>query len=453
VNVTVETLGPCKKLMRVEVDVPAVDAAFEKTTKDFQKHAALPGFRPGKAPRDMVVKRYEKEILDEVKKSLIPDSYRKAVAEQKLEVVGYPDIEEIQFGRGQVLQFAATVETAPDFTMPEYKGLPVRRETATVSEADIDRALDVLRGQRARFDKVDRPVQTGDVAVVSFQGTCDGRPITDTAPNARGLTTQKNFWVSVEERSFIPGFAMQLKGARAGDHKTVTVTFPPDFDTPELAGRQGSYEVDVVEVKIRLLPALDEAFAKELGAESLERLRDGVRHDLQNELNLRQRRSIRNQLVRALLDRVTCDLPESSVLNETRNVVYDIVRENQQRGVTKEIIDQQKQEIYTAASHSARERVKAAFIFGRIAGKEGIRVDQQELHARVHHLAQVYQMPVAKFAKELEQRGGLEEVYEQLLNEKVLDFLQLNAKYEDVPAASAPTPEPAPEPGPAPGGS
>src|SRR5271170_7046110 len=122
--------------MRVEVDQQEVDQAFDAMIKDFQHTAALPGFRPGKAPRDMVVRRYEKDIQDEVKKKLIPDSYRKAVDEQKLEVIGYPDIEEIQFGKGQALQFAATVETAPEFQLPEYKGLPAKRDTTAVTEED-----------------------------------------------------------------------------------------------------------------------------------------------------------------------------------------------------------------------------------------------------------------------------------------------------------------------------
>ena len=113
--------------MRVEIETKEVDEAFESMIKDFQRQSSLPGFRPGKAPRAMVIKRYEKDIQDEVKKKLIPDAYRKAVDEQKLDVLGYPDIEEIQFGRGQALQFAATIETAPEFQLPEYKGLPVKR--------------------------------------------------------------------------------------------------------------------------------------------------------------------------------------------------------------------------------------------------------------------------------------------------------------------------------------
>src|ERR1043166_2663453 len=119
VNVTVENLAPCKKLLRVELEAGSVDEAFESTTREFQRHAAFPGFRPGKTPRDMVVKRYAHDIEQEVKKKLIPEAYRKAVKEKNLDVVGYPDIEEIQFHKGKPLQFAATVETAPDFELPD----------------------------------------------------------------------------------------------------------------------------------------------------------------------------------------------------------------------------------------------------------------------------------------------------------------------------------------------
>jgi trigger factor len=243
VNVTVETLAPCKKLLRIEVDAQAVDTAFAETTAGFQREARLPGFRPGKAPREMITRTYAKEIEKEVKKKLMSDAYRRALEEQKIRVIGYPDIEEITFGRGQALQFAATVETAPEFELPEYKGLPVKIEARTVTEADMERALDVLRTQRATYNDVARPVQTGDFVVVNYTGTCDGKPITETAPTATGLTTQKDFWVHVEKDSFIPGFSEQLIGANAGDKRTVSVDFPAEFVTPQLAGKKGIYEV------------------------------------------------------------------------------------------------------------------------------------------------------------------------------------------------------------------
>ena len=139
-NVSVENLAPCKKLVRVELDAKSVDEIFDAIASDFQKQASLPGFRPGKAPRAMVVKKYATEIKDEAKRKLIGDNYRKAIEEQKLNVVGYPDIEEVQVERGQNVIFTATVETAPDFQLPEYKGLPAKVETKAVTDAEIGRA-------------------------------------------------------------------------------------------------------------------------------------------------------------------------------------------------------------------------------------------------------------------------------------------------------------------------
>ena len=438
-NVSVENLAPCKKLVRVEVESQKVDETFESITKDFQRQAAFPGFRPGKAPRDMVLRKYEKDIEDEVKKKLISDSYRKAIQEQNFDVLGYPDIEEIQFGRGQTLQFAATIETAPEFELPEYKNLPVKREVRSVTEEDIERALVGLREQQASFNTVQRPAQNGDVVVVNYTGTVDGKPITDLAPVAKGLSEKQNFWIEMQSQSFIPGFADQLQGANAGDKRTVNVEFPQDFVTPELVGKKGVYAVEVVEVKEKALPAVDETFAKALGAEGVDKLREGVRRDLENELNFAQTRNVRGQVIRGLLERVNFELPETAVVQETKNVVYDIVRENQKRGISRESIEQQKEQIYSAATHGAKERVKISFLLGKIAEKEKITASQEELSQRVLQLAQMYQIPPDKLVKDLQKRNGLAQVYDDLVKEKVVDFLQQNAKIEEVPAATKPS--------------
>jgi len=437
VNVTVENLAPCKKLVRVEVDVKDVDAAFETTTKDFQRQVSLPGFRPGKAPRDMVIRKYETDIKAEVKRKLIGDSYRQALTDQKLQVVSAPDVEEIQFGRGQSLQFAVTVETAPEFELPEYKGIPVKREDRSVSDEDVVRAIDMLRGQQAKFDTVSRVVQNEDVAVVNYTGTSEGKPLTEIAPTAKGLTEKQNFWVEIKPDSFIPGFAEQLVGAKAGEKRTVTVDFPADFVSKELSGKKGVYEVEIVEVKERSLPALDDAFAKGYGAENVEALRAGVRRDLENELKHKLERDVRTQIIHSLLDRVNFDLPESAVAAETRNVVYDLVRENQKRGISRDIIEKDKDAIYTAAARSAQEKVKIAFLLSKIAQKEEVKVSQEEVVRRVQTMAAMYQIPTEKFIKDLQKRDGVGEIYDQLTNEKVLELLQNNAKIETVAPAAA----------------
>ncbi len=431
-NITVENLAPCKKLLRVEVDAKAVDEIFDSITKGYQKQASLPGFRPGKAPRDLVLKKYEADIKDEVKRKLIGDSYRQALDEKKIAALGYPDIEEIQFGRGQALQFAATIETAPEFQLPEYKGLPVKRENKSVTNEDVERAVKMLAQQHAKFETVARELTMGDVAVVNYTGTCDGKPITETAPTAKGLTEQKNFWVDIAPNTFIAGFAEQLIGAKTGDKRTVNVDFPADFVTKELAGKKGMFEVEIVEVKEKIPPAIDDEFAKKYDAENLEKLREGVRRDLGNELNYSQSKAVRGQIVRALLDHVNFDLPETAVAQVTRNVVYDIVSENTKRGVTREMIEKQKDEIYSAAASSAKERVKLAFLIQRIAEQEKIQVSQEEVLKRAQSLALAYQIPFEKFIKDLQKRNGVNELYDQIAHEKVLDFLEINARIENV---------------------
>jgi len=433
-NVTVENLAPCKKLVRVELDVPEVDAAFTATEKDFQKQASLPGFRPGKAPIPMVVRKYDSEIKDEVKRKLIGDSYRKALEEQKIDVLGYPDIEEIQFGRGQALQFAATIETPPDFQLPEYKGLPVKREDKSVTDEDVVKALDLLREQKSDFKKVERPLANGDIAVVNYTGTSEGKPLTEIAPTAKGLTQQQGFWVEMKPDSFVPGFSEQLLGAQTGDKRTVTVNFPADFVNKELSGRPGVYEVEVVEVREKVLPPLDDAFAKLYEAESLEKLREGVRRDLENELKYKQERETRAQIIEGLSKRVNFDLPEGAVANKTRNIVYDLVRENTQRGVSREIIEKEKDAIYSAATSNAKEQVKLDFLMQRIAEKEEIKVAQEEVLRRIQTLAAMYQIPADKFIKDLQKRNGVIEIYDSLAREKVLALLEASAAVETVPA-------------------
>ena len=255
-NITVENLAPCKKLLRVEVDAKAVDETFEAITKDFQKQAALPGFRPGKAPRAMVLKKYEPDIKAEVKRKLIGDSYRQAVAGEK-------NLRHRLSGhRGN------PVRPRPDAAIRRHHRNRAGISTAgiqgicrpnarqkSVTAADVDRAIELLAKQHIQFETVARELRAGDVAVVNYTGTCDGKPITDTAPTAKGLTEQKNFWVDTTPDAFIPGFADQLIGAKAGDKRTVNVDFPADFVTKQLAGKKGVYEVEVVEVKEKSLPA------------------------------------------------------------------------------------------------------------------------------------------------------------------------------------------------------
>jgi len=435
VNVTVENLGPCKKLLRVEIEPERVEAVFAEITASFQHEARFPGFRPGKAPKDMVAKRFEKEIEEQVKEKLLQEGFKTAMQQHKFDIVGQPDVEEIQFTRGQPMQFAINAEVAPEFELPEYKGLPALREDSRITPEDVERALHALADQKPNFQTVARELKIGDVAVINYTGTCDGKPITETAPTARGLTEKKNFWVPVDATSFIAGFGQQLEGMKAGDKRTITVDFPSDFVTPQLAGKKGVYEIELVEAKEKLAPAIDDELAKTYGAASLEKLREGVRADLQNEVNTKQSRSIRNQVTQKLLEKIQISLPESLVDQETQSIIYNIVHENTERGASKDVIAAHTEKIFETAKAAAQQRVKAYFIFQAVAEKEGVRVEQVDLLRRVSEFAAQHKIPADKLYKDMHKDGRLSDVANQILAEKVVDLLVQFARIEDAPAA------------------
>jgi trigger factor len=259
--------------------------------------------------------------------------------------------------------------------------------------------------------------------------------LTSLAPTAKGLTEQKGFWVEIKPGSFIPGFSEQLIGAKAGEQRTVNVDFPADFVSKELQGKKGVYQVEVVEVKEKILPELNDELAKKYGADNVEKLTIGVRTDLENELKYSRSKAVRQQVINTLLEKLNFELPESAVAAETRNLVYDLVRQNTQRGVAREMIEKQKDEIYAAAAGSAKERVRFAFIVQRIAEQEKIQVSQEDAMRRAQSVAMMNQIPLEQFIKDLQQRNGVNELFEQVLHEKVLELLEKNATITEITVA------------------
>ena len=431
-EVTITDLSPCKKQLRIEIDAETVNAKFDSVAKDFRRHAHLPGFRPGKAPLANVMRSYGDKIGEEAKRTLMSDSYSKALKENGLRPVIMPEVEELQFGHGKPFQYLATLEVTPAFELPEYNGLEVDKERRTVTGADIDKALDTLREQRVSYTDVDRPAGEDDFIVVNFTGTIDDKPITDLVKVARGLTEQKNYWLNAKHNPLIPGIVEALIGSGKDDKKTVTVTIPNDFLYEELVGKEARYEIGIVQVKEKALPELDDKFAKGFGAESMDKLREGVENDLKNELGYSLKKSVRNQCVDKLLDAVNCDLPETIVNEATRLGVHNIVQQNHQRGVGKEVIDENKDRIYANAKADAEVRVKANYILSKIAEKEGIKVTDQELSRQVAAMATQQKVKPQKLAQQLKDNGTIYQVQEEILNAKVIDLLEEKAKVTEI---------------------
>src|SRR5277367_5507083 len=250
-NITVEDVAPCKKRLKIEVPANRVKQAYDRVADDFQKEARIPGFRPGHAPRTVVLKKYHKDIESEAQRTLVPEAYREAITEKKLRVVSPPAIEDLKYQAGLSLSFSTVVELVPDFKLPNYKGLVLKKQETGVKEEEVEKTLNSLADQRANFeDAPDRPLAMDDFAVISYSGKLEDQPLTELVPDAKNLGHNPNFWLWMRTEGFLPKFAEQCVGLKKGETRTIEIEFPADFPQAELAGKKVSYEVELKEIKV-----------------------------------------------------------------------------------------------------------------------------------------------------------------------------------------------------------
>ena len=428
-NVVVENLPNCLATLKVEVEPQRVSDTWSAVTSDFGKFAKIPGYRAGKVPRGVIEKRFKKEIREEVQKKLLNDSTREAIQQHQLRVLGVQSVEDLEIGDDK-MTFTATVVTQPQFELPNYKGLAVAVKSAEVTEKEIDESIENLREQAADFiDVPERGAVMDDYIVVDYSGTIDGKPVHEIFPKAgKPLTANEDFWIRMTDEAFFPGYCAHLVGAKANDVREFDIVVPQDFPVEGMPGVTIHNAVTLKGIKERVLPPLDDAFADTvIKGKTLAELRATAQAELSTQKAAGVEADKRAQVMKGLLGGVECELPENLVRNETQRILQDIVKDNQARGVTDEVLKENQQQIVGAASQNARERLKGTFVLLRIAEKESIKATREELLGRVASLAQKYEMTFEKMLKELEKRGGLDQINEEMITGKVLDFLVANA--------------------------
>lgn len=430
-NVTIEDISPCRKRLRIEVPADRVNEEFDKVASEFSQFAKIPGFRPGKAPKAVVLRKFEKDIEAELQRTLVPKAYREALQKRNLKVVSYPDMEDVTYKKGLSLSFSTVVDTAPEFAVPTYKGLPVKAESTEVTDKEIEEAVDSIRGQHGKFvDAPARAVVAEDFAIVNYTGSVEGKPVAEIAPQARQLAGGEAQWLLVRDDYFIPGFTQQLIGMQPGEKKTINVTFPADLEVEGLTGKPATYEVELKGIKVRDLPELTDEIAQQAAQVNAAELPAKIRESIQKEKERAAKAAQKRQIGEKLLASVEFDLPESSVKEETRDVVYDIVSENQQRGIPADVLEEKKDEIFENATKSAKEMVKLNFILRKIAEEEKITVKDEQVYQYVGFLAMQQGKPIEKVAKELSDNGSLPAIERRILAQNVMDFLLEQAKVE-----------------------
>jgi trigger factor len=415
--------------LQIELPPDEVSKEWDAIANSFARFGKIPGYRPGKAPRAVVDKRFRKEIQGELTKKLVSKSYHEAIEKEHLRVASLTNIEDIQFGEDKSMRFRATVVTAPEFELPDYKNIPVQLPDAKVSDAEVEVALERLRDQAAEFVNVTgRGLQMGDFAVLDFEGSVDTKPIREIAPEAsKNLQGGKKFWVHMAPDNFLPKFCEQLVGQEPSETRLAIVNFPDDFPAKQLAGQKADYAVTLREIKEKVLAPVDDALAAKLiPGKTLVELRQIIEHDVEHTKEHDVERAKESEIMEYLHERIQFELPPALLQNETRRALAELVQRNRERGITDEMLKEKEKELIDGAAGLAAHRLKTNFILHRIAEREKIQVTKEDVDRRIRQEAAHYDISPEKMRKELQQQDALNDIAEQILLGKTLDFLKAN---------------------------
>ena len=437
-KVEVEKQPDSVSTLQIELPPEQVAKEWNAIAENFARYAKIPGYRPGKAPRRVIEAKFKREIQEELTKKLVSESYRDAIAEKQLRVVSLTNVEDVNIADDKTMRFRATVITAPEFDLPDHKNINVELPPLEVSDEEVNEAMERLRDQSADFVDVnpERPLQMDDFAVIDFEGTIDGRPISEIAAEAsKNLQGGKKFWLRMGPENFLPNFCEQLVGQTKEETRLVIVTFPEDLPVKELAGAKADYAVTLREIKQKALPELNDAFAAKLAKDkTLAELRAMVAHDLEHEKEHAIEQAKESQIVKALQEQTQFDLPTQLLRNETRRALGELVQRNRQRGVPDEMLKSKEKELVEGAGSLAAHRLKTNFILHRIAEAEKIQVAPEEVEERIRNQAAHYNVSVEKMRKEIDEHDGINGLVEEILLGKTIDFLKANVSVQTAAA-------------------
>ncbi len=407
-----------RKNLRVEIPQDVVDAEIDRITRDYSRKARVPGFRPGKAPSRVIKQRYKDQILHDVVHDLIPRAVDDALRERGVEAVDTPDIRDVTVDEGQPLTFTASFDTVPSFDPGDYTTVALKRTSSKVEEEAVDLAMQRLRDRAARFEPVEgRGVDHGDTVTVDLQRVAGGKP-----------DTHEDVSVELGAKANPPGFDEQLLGLEVGATKSFDIHYPSDYAIAELAGTDVSYTVTVKGIKQRILPELDDEFAKDLGDfETLAALRARVREDLEHEAQHAAERDVRADLMKQLAARVPFEVPPSLIEREIdrrlEEFAHRLIEQNldpRQAGIDWQAFRESQRDV-------AREAVAGAIVLDEVARREQLDVTGEEIDREVGRYAERTGRTPAAVRARLEKEGGISRVSAGLRREKSIDFLMARA--------------------------
>jgi trigger factor len=427
----------CRHTLDITIPAEAVQAETVKVLEDVRKKAHIQGFRPGKAPANLIRQRFAEAIRQEVLDNLLPKYLDQEFEKEHLQVVSRPEIKDLHFHDGESVHFKAEFEVAPEFELKEVRGLKVPYAEPSVSEADVEKRIEEIRNSKAEFVNLDpRPAVDGDHALVSLESLSgvDGPAM-----------KQDELSIEVGGADTFAAFSDALRSALPGDEREAEITYPADYAEPKLAGKTVKFKVTLKSLRKKELPELNDEFAKDLGDfQTMDELKEEIRKGMFRELEYTAQMEAKNKLIELLVDSHEFPVPEAFVERQVENNLESQLRTLAAQGVDVSKLKLDWNALKQRQYERAQRDVKASLILEKVADSETIEVLQDELDKEVQRIARQEREPVAATRMRLEKDGSLRRIASRIRTEKTLSFLFEHATKEapapEAPAADAPAP-------------
>jgi trigger factor len=417
-NVNVEDISSIKKKVSIEISEDQVTKEVDSFYRELGRKAKIKGFRPGKVPRNILERHFKDYVKTEVVQKLVQDTYPTALSETNLHPVSNPMIDPGDLESGKPFQYSATIEVKPEIKLEEYLGLNIEGKKEEVKDEEVEERLKGLQNLHANLKTIQeaRPIQNGDFVIVDYEARMDGKPLEE--GKAIDLT------VEVGSGRFIPAFEEKLIGLRLEEEKEIEVSFPEDYGYKKWAGKTISFHVKIKEIKEKILPILDDEFAKDLGDySSLEELKVKLKQEIERDKKLVLDRQLKDQMVDQLLQKSTFEVPESLVEEQAKALVSDIKLRLATQGMTIDTLGVSEGKLQEDYRETAMRQVRTFLILEKIAGQEGITVTDEEVEDRLREISEKAHQKFDVVKRYHEKNGLIPKVKAGIMNEKTLNFL------------------------------
>ncbi len=429
-SVQVETLEKNMAKLTIELSVDKLEEALQKAYLQQKNKIRLPGFRKGKVPRNMVEKMYGPEIFfEDAANQLIRENYGDAADESGVDIVSRPTIDIVQIEKGKPFIFTAEVAVRPEVTLGKYKGVTVTKIDTSVSEEEIDEAVEAERLNNARAVTVeDRAIVEGDTAVIDYEGFVDGEPF----EGGKG----ENHSLEIGSHSFIDTFEEQLIGKTNGEETEVNVTFPEDYHAEELAGKPAVFKVKIHEIRVKELPDLDDEFAQDISEfDTLAEYKEDVKKQIEERKKAEARQTKEEEAIKKIVDKSSMEIPDAMLETQIESMIEDFAQRISQQGLSFEqymqfsglTMDKLKDQV----KPDALSRIKSSLVLEQIVTEENIEATEEDLNTEIDKMAEAYKMTadqIKTMIGEAEQKSIKKDIAIQKAVTLVMDNVKERAK-------------------------